>query len=303
MSESTLSIVIAASGDTAGLAECLGSLSAQRAHAREIVVVATVPAPADLSARFPGIEWVEADAGLLIPQLWGLGMARALGDVVAITTAHFAPAPGWAEAIGRAHARLEAPAIGGPIDPPRGGRVVDWATYFLRYSAYFGPDRERAVADLPGDNASYKRSALGAPADLVRDGFWERDLHRRLRAEGRALVSVPAIRVAQRASFGFRRFLRQRFEHGTQFGRSRLQGRGVLVGLAAAAASPLIPAVFLAKIVVRVARSGRDFGPFVAALPTLACFLMAWSLGEGWGYLSPRRPTAHASLRPKVNFP
>lgn len=305
MAESGVSIIIAAWGDAAGLAECLGSLSAQRAHAREVIVVSTAPARADLVASHPWVEWVEADADRLIPHLWGIGMARARGGLIAITTAHFTPTPGWVEAIVEVHARLAAPAIGGPIDPPRGGRAVDWATYFLRYSAYFGPDRERAVEDLAGDNASYKRSALAGHPEFARDGFWELDFHRGLRAEGHELVSVPAIRVAQRRSFGFGRFLRQRFEHGTQFGRARLRGRGALVRVVAAMAASLVPAIFLAKIVRRVARSGRDLGPFVVALPALLCFLAAWAMGEARGYLLAGRaePTGRPGrLRPETTL-
>lgn len=94
MAESGVSIIIAAWGDTAGLADCLGSLSAQRAHAREVIVVATAPARADLVASHPWVEWVEADADRLIPHLWGIGMARARGGLIAITTALRSPVRG-----------------------------------------------------------------------------------------------------------------------------------------------------------------------------------------------------------------
>lgn len=112
-------------------------------------------------------------------------------------------------------------------DPPRGGRAVDWATYFFRYSAYL-------------------------------------------------------------ACFGFLPFLRLRFRHGRQFGRMRVRGRGLAIRVLGVCASPLIPAVLLARIAMRVARSGRDWGAFAVSLPLLGCFAVAWALGAASGYLAPR---------------
>src|SRR5262249_4627994 len=131
---------------------------------------------------------------------------------------------------------------------------------------------------------------LEAHPDLLRDGFWELDLHRRLWAEGRRVTYVPAVRVTQQCSFGFRGFLAQRYEHGQQFGRARWAGRGWPVRLAAAAAGPLIPAVWSARVGARVRKARRHYGRFLLALPALACFIGAWSAGEVRGYLTPRRP-------------
>jgi len=290
MTSPRITIVIAAWQDPAGLAGTLESLAAQRESDPEVIVVSPAGSHDELAARFPWVRWAQTSPDDLIPHQWSRGMAQAGGDVIALTTAHFAPAPDWVSSLRRAHARLTAPAIGGRIEPPRGGRAVDWATYFLRYSAYLNSDRERTVNDLAGDNASYKRTALETNRDLLRDGFWERELHLRLRAEGEDLVFIPEIRVTQHGSFGFHRFLRQRFQHGKQFGRSRLRGRSPAIRVAATLAAPLIPAVFLGKILGRVARSGRDLGPFLLALPVLLCFLLAWSLGEACGYLAPASP-------------
>ncbi len=55
------------------------------------------------------------------------------------------------------------------------------------------------------------------------------------------------------------------------------------------ASSPLIPFVFLAKITRRVLRSRRDLGSFVVSLPVLFGFILCWSVGEVWGYLTSER--------------
>src|SRR5262245_40955115 len=113
MSEPTISIVIAAWQDPAGLADCLEALLGQRDQGTEVLVVSTVAPPPDLVARFAWVVWLDAGEGLLTPELWSRGMAQACREVIALTTAHFTPASDWVSAIRRAHSRLEALAIGG----------------------------------------------------------------------------------------------------------------------------------------------------------------------------------------------
>lgn len=285
MGEPSLSVVVAAFGDAAGLTECLESLAAQRADGTEIIVVSSASCPDVVKDRFAGVSWLAASGDMPVPRLWGLGMERAAKDVVALTTAHFTPAPDWVAVIRRSHARLGSPAIGGPIEPPSDGNPVAWATYFLRYSAYAPTGGEERREDLAGDNASYKRAAVVSHGDLLREGFWEQDFHRRLLREGATLTFVPQMRVRQRGSFSFRRFLRQRFHHGRRFGLTRLRGRGPWARAFYVAASPLVPAILLARVSARVLRNGRDLGRFVAAFPVLVCFVLAWAAGEAAGYL------------------
>src|SRR5437016_3305976 len=134
--EPDLGIVIAAWPDAAGLAECLAALRPQLDPAVAVSVVTAADPPGDLKSSFPWVGWLPTDPDRLIPELWGMGMVRSRARVIAITTAHFTPAPDWVAAIRQTHARLDAPAIGGRIDPPSGKGPVAWATYFLRYSPY-----------------------------------------------------------------------------------------------------------------------------------------------------------------------
>lgn len=295
MGEQTVSIVVATRQNLDGLDACLESLEGQRHLAAEIIVVSTVRPAADQAGCPPWVRWLYAEPEALIPQLWQKGIDGAQGDVVAITTAHFVPAADWVSQIRDAHGRLDSPAIGGAIDPPRGGGAVDWATYFLRYSAYLSWHREETVTDLAGDNASYKRTALAAHRGTLHDGFWEADVHRLMLAEGKTLIFAPTIRVTQRTSFGFSSFCRQRLHHGRTFGRARVRGCRLAERVVRVGSSPLTPLVFLAKILVRVARDRRDWGAFLYSLPVLVCFLSAWTVGEWWGYVSTTRPDASAA--------
>ena len=281
-----LSIVVAVWRDSAGLERCLAGFLPQVDEACELIVAAGVelPAPPPSHSR---VRWLACPETLLIPELWSRGMAHAAGRHVAITTAHFEPAPDWVSAVRAAHARLDAAGIGGPIDPPRDGSAKDWATYFLRYSNTFHLAGEQTVRDIPGDNASYDATALQRHWAAIARGFWEPDFHRLVLAEGRTLAWVPAMRVTQRASYPFGAFCRQRLLHGREFGSSRVRDKASGVRLARLALSPLIPFVFLLKIAARVAGSRRDLAPFVYSLPVLFVFVLVWALGEAWGYLAP----------------
>jgi hypothetical protein len=280
----SVSLIIAVWPNAAQLLQCLASIEAQLDEQMQIIVVSLVDPPLDLVQRFKSVEWIKAEAGALIPNLWARGMAAARGEVVAITTGHFEPAADWVAQIQGAHQRLSSAGIGGVIDPPQGGGAVDWAIYFLRYSNYFKYDREQIVADIAGDNAAYKRRALEQHWDLIRDGFWELEFHRRLLAMGESLAFVPAIRLTQRTSFGVRCFCAQRVRHGRHFGRDRMRGKPVLVRIAAVMAAPLIPVVLMAKILRRLLRRPTYFAPFLRSLPVLALFVVSWALGEMWGY-------------------
>jgi hypothetical protein len=280
-----LSIVVAAWLKADGLAACLDALHRQAGETCEVIVAAGFPRP-DSIPRVLNQTWLDAGADLLIPQLWSRGISVARGDVVALTTSRFLPARGWTTAIRDSHARLDSFGVGGPVDPPRGGRAVDWATFFLRYSNYLHLDTERAVHEIAGDNASYKRSAIDAHRDVISDGFWEPDFHRVAMAAGGTLTFTPDMRVTQQGSFPVAVFVGQRLHHGRQFGFSRVDGKGVTVRLLRAASGVLVPLVLMAKVVGRVARSRRDYGPFLWAFPLLWLFVLAWSTGEMWGYLS-----------------
>ena len=281
-----LSIIVAVWKDEAGLDRCLEAFLAQVDDRCELIVVSGVELSVARRSE-SRVKWIVLADELLIPELWSRGMALASGRHVAITTAHFEPAPDWVRAVRAAHERRDAAGISGPIDAPRGGTAKDWATYFLRYSNTFHLEGERTVRDIPGDNASYDAAALKRHWAAIARGFWEPEFHRLVLAEGRTLAWVPAMRVTQRASYPFGAFCRQRLLHGREFGSSRVREKGFAIRCARLVLSPLIPCVFLAKIAGRIVRSRRDFAAFLYSLPILSVFVLVWALGETWGYLSP----------------
>jgi hypothetical protein len=291
-SSPTLSVVIAAPEDAAGASAWLEALSAQRFLALEVLVVVTEEAETSVRERFPWATWLYATPRELTPQLWERGIRHSRGEVAIITTAHFLPDRDWLATIHAAHARLDAPAVGGRIDPPLDGTARGWATYLLRYSQYLNQRVEQRVADLAGDNASYKRAALSSLQPGTGQGFWEQELHRALLDNGKPLFFVPQIAVRQVVAPPFWRFSRQRFQHGRRYGATRAGRIGHLERALRLATAPLIPAVILAKIFARVVRDGRYLGVFLWSLPILSSYVLFWAAGEAWGYLGagPRVP-------------
>jgi hypothetical protein len=281
-----LSVVVAAWPDTKGLSECLDCICSQVERPMQVIVVSLSAPNIEVANRFPFVQWLIAPAGSLIPHLWSLGIGRAVGSIVAITTTYFQPAKDWVSRITEAHSRLDVAGIGGRIAPPSGGGAANWATYFLRYSNYLKFNREQTVSEIAGENASYKRQSLLAHSAVWRDGFWEPEFHALLRADGKALAYVPGIVVTQGGSVDLEVFCRQRFAHGRRFGQSRVRNSPFFARLARILTSPLIPAALLGKIIWRVFRSGRHIREFLFCLPVLIVFVLAWTLGETWGYLT-----------------
>ena len=282
--EIDLSVVVAVWPDLNGTAECLRSLASQQESAIEVLLVGGEAFPIEMRSRFPSVRWFEGSPKMLVPHLWSIGIAASRGNIIALTTARFMPARDWLKNIYEAHRRLPSAGIGGAIDPPPEEDAKSWAIYFLRYSAYLSYSREQLIDEIAGENASYKRDSLTAHGAAIANGFWEPEFHRLLRAEGKTLTFVPAIRITQGASLGFRDFCQQRFRHGRHFGRTRLRESSAPVRIARIVTSPLIPAVLLAKIFYRVIASRRYAGQLLVSLPILLVFVVAWTIGEVFGY-------------------
>jgi hypothetical protein len=279
----TISVIIAAAeGDAArGFADIVSALRRQEGQFDEILVVG----PDRFDA--PNVRWVQTSEPL-VPMRWARGIQAATSDVALLTTSQMFPDDRWVATATAPFTDPTCAATGGPIDPPRRGGAVAWACFFLRYNAYLSPPTSKFVNDLAADNAAYRRSELISQKKLD-GGFWEPEFHRVMLAKGLKLVWSPDMRVQLLTGPPMGEFMRQRFEHGTRFGRNRLADAGFIVRAARVATSPLIPGVFLAKIVRRVVTGGRHIGRFLYALPAMMCLLLAWSLGEMWGYLTPQR--------------
>jgi len=281
-----LSVVVAAQDFGSSLQKCLTGLTAQIAPARAEILVVSGPGGEvvfQLGKKFPSIQFIQTPVACSIPRLWSAGIAAARGRIVALTIEQCVPAPDWTEQTLRGHA-AEWPAIGGAIDINPGLGLVDWAIYFCRYSRYTPPFPPEFLDDLPGDNCSYKRAALESLREVIADGFWETFVHQAMRRKGERLLSDPSILVYYAGSFSWGTFFARRFRQGRYFAARRAREMGTGQRLVRAGMFPFISLVMLYRIAKRVWTKGRYRLKFLAALPLLASFLVAWATGEGWGY-------------------
>jgi glycosyltransferase involved in cell wall biosynthesis len=282
-----LSVIVASQNAEATIMDCLASLERQNTSgATEIIVVdnSSDRTPWIVEENFRGVRLIKSDDRLLIPELWARGAEQAAGEIIAFTTAHCIPDSEWLSQTLRHH-ELEYAAVGGAIENTRPASLIQWAVYFCRYAAYMLPFLPHAVEQVPGDNASYKRSVPEKYADLIKTGFWETVINHRLRNDGHSLLLTPAIRVYHGRSFGVRAFCRQRLVHGRMFGSERTAAASPLRRLLYIGFAPLIPLVFLGKIGRQVLHKGRHGREFLLSLPLVILFVLCWSLGEFLGYL------------------
>ena len=276
-----LSIVVGSNGATEGLEACLAALEPQ-VDGAEVLVCEPEPSPPALRARFPFARF-HVREGALVPALWRDGIDASRGRVVALTISPMLPAPDWVAAVAELSARREV--VAGAIEPGPALRLADWAEYLCRYARDMLPFEAHECLDLPGDNAAYRREALERTRPLYRDGFWEPEVNRRLRADGVRPWHAPELVVRQGRSAGLRAFTRQRLVHGRAHGRLRGARFGPGRNVAGILGAPLVPPLMTGRILRELGRRRRHRARALAALPLVLWFNAAWAAGEVAGHL------------------
>jgi hypothetical protein len=161
----------------------------------------------------------------------------------------------------------------------------------VRFSAFLpesvGND-VRVVRDIPGDNAAYLRSAILRHEDLLAEGFWEVEFHRRFERDGHALRLLPDAGSTMRGPVDFTAAVGQRFQHAAEFGASRVRRHGESVWRVALVA-PLVPLLLIMRIGRRVLPHSPYRMPFATSLPWLVVLSVAWAVGEAVGAVRSRR--------------
>lgn len=279
--------MVAAGEGRGSIRSCLEHLRTACAGIRHELLVVTRAGDAIAAiARDAAPEAVvlEGPAEALTPVLWAIGMQRARGKVIGITTAQFAVEPGWARAMCRAIA-AGATGAGGPITLRGGTSIADVALFYLRYAKFLTQSAAgaRVVDDIAGDNAAYDARALRAKSASWTGGFWEVDFHRQLGASER-LVFLPDAKAAFGAGMPLRSMIKQRFEHGRHSGAWRvataIRSRGAVL-----VAAPAVPAVLAVRTARRVLPLPSHRRRFLMALPGFLLLAAAWAAGEFWGAL------------------
>ena len=280
-----LSVVIAIQDAGPELRRCLSALVPQLSPAEMEIIAVDGSGREEVSKDFPTVRFLRLSAQTNVPRLWSAGVASAEGEIVALTIENCVAAPDWARRMLGAHSTAW-PAIGGAIEIDPQANLVDWAVYFCRYSNYMLPFSPRFLDDLPADNCSYKRQALDLVRGLMSDGFVETFIHHDMRSRGEKLLSHPSPVVTYCGGIPGWRFFRRRYVQGRYFGARRSRALTLAQRLVRAAASPIVPFLLLSRIAGRTWKNGRHRSKLWATLPLIFCFVLAWAVGEGLGYLA-----------------
>jgi glycosyltransferase involved in cell wall biosynthesis len=276
-----VSVVVASFREERLLDACLASLRGQCAQwAAELIVAraGTTAEVAALAARHAGVRFVPAPPRATVPELRAAGMRAAGGDIVALTEDHCVATADWLTEL-LSGTRGGRDVVGGAMGNAQERRSVDWGAYFAEYGFFAGGAESGPIT---GANVAYAREAAQEAARLSAAGAWENIVHARLAASGRTLQFVDSAVIAQNQNYRFLPFCRDRYEHGRDYARVRLQEEGPArrwVYLVGTAALPFLLTWRVAKL-----NAARRPAPFLRALPYTIAFLGAWSVGELVGY-------------------
>lgn len=283
-----LSIVVASVYSHQELETWLDTLVQQVKGKQIETIVADCSQDGSLSkmmAKYRGVIFIPFPTHTALPVLLGAGIAKSTGNIIAITDSTSFPDEQWIASILKAH-EASHPVIGGAVEVNGCKRLVDWAAYFCDYSKFMCPLAEGVVRELPGNNLSFKRWALGIGQQYVQNGFWKTYWCRTLQEAGIELLLVPSIKVNYKKSFRLFPFLIRRFHHGRCFAGMRIKQASILTRSYYWAASHLLPVLLLFRTVTTVLPKKRHQKEFVISFPILLLSIISWSLGEYWGYLA-----------------
>ena len=235
---------------------------------------------------FHSVRVVEAGPFLSTGHAKAAGVRAATAPLVAFIEEHSHPAPGWAESFVRAHGGPWA-AVGPSVVNPNPKLAISWAQLLMEYGPWIAPAAAGEQAFLPGNNSCYKRDLLLHYGERLESCLQvEYVLHRDMIAKGHRLYLEPAavtyhLNVSRASSF-----LKVTFLSSRAFAAARARNWPVPKRLAMAAASVLIPAVRLRRILATIRRIGRWKELAPRALPWTAAGLIVSATGEILGYLA-----------------
>lgn len=241
--------------------------------------------PEGVVAAYPDVTFIQLPQAAPLPALLGTALARAKGEIIAVTDVTCGVAEGWLSGVMKAH-EAPHPVIGGAVEPEGLRTLVDWAAYFCDYGQFMLPLTEGVVREVPGNNLSLKRWVLAKGREFVEGEFWKTYWCRRIQAEGLYLYAVPSIVVSYRKSFGLWRYLVHRFHNGRCFAGMRTAGFGLGRRVGYLVGSPILPILFCLRFLKAVLPKRRYRRQLVLSFPIIILAMVSWALGEFWGYLS-----------------
>jgi glycosyltransferase involved in cell wall biosynthesis len=285
----SFSVIVVAYNAEGTIRACLEALERQTERDFELIVVdSSKDRTAEIVAHeFPFARLLRSVQRLAPGAARNHGISVATGDVIAFVDSDCIARPDWLAILRRAHRELPAAAIGGAVEPANPESVVSWGAYFCEFSAWMPQGERRLMREIPTCNLSFKRWALEQFGPFDESGYCsDTALNWKLTAAGHPPLFLPELRVAHFNLTRLTRFLRKQVMHGESFARMRCRERSLRLGARAllGAGTPLLPGLFLGRLVLRLAGSSV-WQRWLRSLPVVLVGFCAWSCGEAIGYV------------------
>ena len=211
------------------------------------------------------------------------GLKRATGDLVALVEDRGVPAPDWADAFIRLHARHKEGVLGGPVENGT-DRLRNWAVFVCDYGRYQSPLDNPDPEYISDVNICFKRDAILSVRHLWEDGYQEAQVNWALKRQGAGLRLCDDPRVHQKRSLrGIGALLLERFHWARLYGQIRQRETSAAKGVVLALASPLLPFVLMSRHLKNQFAKRRNIGRVLLASPLIFLLLVFWSVGEATG--------------------
>jgi GT2 family glycosyltransferase len=285
-----LSVIVVSFNAPTLLKHCLTSLNQQISQDEvEVIVIRDWDTHSNelepLQNQFSNVVWISASQGATVPRMRCISMQQSQGEIIALLEDDCVVSPTWCTSVIKAH---QSPyiAIGGAVEPGTYKKGLDWGVYFCEYVRFMQPFQGEVQA-LPGNNVSYKRTAL---KPFLQDksataSFYEVFVHRCLQQSGHILRAEPNLVVHNINSWTLSHLLNVPFHHGRGFAGMRFIDqvhwkRWLFAGIA-----PLLPWLQLSRIAQQVFTRRRYRLRLIRTLPEIFIFSTSWAIGELIGYV------------------
>ncbi len=283
-----LSIVVVSIYSHQSLLRCLDSILACENQDKIEIIVANSSSDnflPCLAIKYPRVRFIQFSENTGIPDLSAEGIAQASGEIIAFTDSSCLVDSDWVTSILKAHQSKSA-VVGGGVEINGLTKAVDWAAYFCEYGEFMRPLKSGVVNALPGNNISFKRSALLIGNEFVKNKFWKTFWCQRLQAEGVELISEPAMLVYYTKNFRLVPFLIRRFHHGRCFAGMRAVEFTIIKRVIYFGGSFLLPFIFLYRVISTAVGKKRRLKELIFSFPAIVLAIIFWSLGEMCGSLA-----------------
>lgn len=299
----SVQIAIAAKGKS-DVKACLDALSQNSLHGLEVTVHIAHDQELDLGSIIHGyscytpvnnadqsdledaprikIKATRCPESSSILKLWGMALADASAQYVAVLDSNCPPSKDWLSTVAE-NIGLSIPVFYGSVEPgwPLSSRHI--IGYLIEYAQFKSP--VECDSEFPGNNIVFKAELLGARQALINEGFFKTFMLWKLKqTHNMHPVYCQNMPVLYCKQFNAAHYLIRRKEHGRCFGACRhKQDKQPPRWLCIL----FTPALFLLRI-IRIYRwqasKPQLLKAFLRFFPIIIISELAWSYGEFLGY-------------------